>query len=75
MDFSPDGSLLAAVISNNRAAIWQVLDGRLLFTIEPESGYIQTLSFSPDGKTLGMVESNSNRADSGDFFARFYAIK
>jgi transcriptional regulator with XRE-family HTH domain len=49
--FSPDGSILATAI-DQQICLWQVMDGRQLAIYHGHTGWIQTLTFSPDGATL-----------------------
>jgi WD40 repeat protein/DNA-binding SARP family transcriptional activator len=60
--FSPDGSLLAAGDVNHTApavqwrygttAVWDVASGRLLWQQRSRRGWVNTVTFSPDGKAL-----------------------
>jgi len=50
--FSPDGTLLAAGLQDGRVKLWQVSNGKLLFTLEGHAGTVHSLAFSPDGKIL-----------------------
>ena len=60
--FSPDGSRVAAGDVNHTAgpvqwrygtaAVWDVASGRLLWTKLSRRGWVNTVSFSPDGKSL-----------------------
>ena len=80
--FSPDGSLLAAGDVNHTgptvpwrygtAAVWDVASGRLLWKRRSKRGWVNTVAFSPDGKTLAagdesgavaIYEARSGRVD------------
>ena len=60
--FSPDGTLLAAGDVNHTpgavlwrygtTAVWNVASGRLLWKVRTRRGWVNTVVFSPDGKTL-----------------------
>ncbi len=52
LEFSPDGSRIAAPGSNFSARIWDATSGNLLLSLEGHSGNVLGLSFSPDGKRL-----------------------
>lgn len=50
--FSPDGKLLATGDANGQTYLWQVEDGKLLFTFTGHSIWVRSVAFSPDGQTL-----------------------
>ncbi|MCW5312888.1 hypothetical protein GTQ43_03195 [Nostoc sp. KVJ3] len=50
--FSPDGKLLATGDADGKTYLWQVEDGKLLFTCIGHSGSVKSVAFSPDGQTL-----------------------
>ncbi|MBW4475047.1 MAG: NACHT domain-containing protein [Stenomitos rutilans HA7619-LM2] len=56
--FSADGRYVAAGSSNGEVRIWQVSDGKLLFTFKAHSSWVWAVTFSPDGKTLGSGSSD-----------------
>jgi WD40 repeat protein len=67
--FSPDGKIIASgcgkfdMNENNRdytVKLWSVAAGKLLFTLKGHGYDINTLSFSPDGKTIasGSVDNS-----------------
>jgi WD40 repeat protein/energy-coupling factor transporter ATP-binding protein EcfA2 len=69
--FSPDGALVAASTSDEtvkddpndtvdrKVRLWNVESGELVLTIEPRSGFLRTIAFSPNGQRLavGMWDS------------------
>ncbi|MEH1857096.1 MAG: NB-ARC domain-containing protein [Nostoc sp.] len=50
--FSPDGKLLATGDADGKTYLWQVKDGKLLFTCIGHSSWVKSVAFSPDGQTL-----------------------
>ncbi|MEA5605057.1 NB-ARC domain-containing protein [Nostoc sp. UHCC 0252] len=50
--FSPDGKLLATGDADGKTYLWQVEDGKLLFTCTGHSGSVKSVAFSPDGQAL-----------------------
>ncbi len=50
--FSPDGELLAAADEWHRILIWKLPSGKLLHPFQDEEGYINTVAYSPDSKTI-----------------------
>lgn len=57
--FSPDGKLLATGDVNHEIHIWQVAEGKPLFSCRIHEGWIWSVAFSPNGKLLA---SSANRA-------------
>jgi WD40 repeat protein len=53
ISFSPDGTTLA-VGMNKGIELWRVNDGTLLHTFDIETGYGLSVTFSHDGKILGL---------------------
>ncbi len=49
MAFSPDGTLLAAVVESGAVRLWRVSDGALLHTLRGHEGPITLVAFTPDG--------------------------
>jgi len=58
IEFSPDGKLLATAFIEDRVTVqlWEVATGLEVALISPD-GYLLDLSFSPDGRYLGIVSS------------------
>ena len=56
MALSPNATLLATAMweadESHRIRVWDANTGNFLFVLEGHTGRIQTLAFSPDGKTL-----------------------
>ncbi|MBN4005082.1 NB-ARC domain-containing protein [Nostoc sp. LPT] len=50
--FSPNGKLLATGDADGKTYLWQVDDGKLLFTCIGHSSWVKSVAFSPDGQTL-----------------------
>ncbi|MBD0387108.1 MAG: hypothetical protein ICV54_11445, partial [Nostoc sp. C3-bin3] len=50
--FSPDGKLLATGDADGKTYLWQVEDGKLLFTFTRHSSWVKSVAFSPDGQIL-----------------------
>ena len=71
--FSPDGKMIAALFPkgggetfegkmiplDSKVIVWDASTGREHGVLEDKSGFIRTMAFSPDGKTLA-VGSNDN---------------
>ena len=51
--FSPDGNLLAA-IGTDILKIWDVKSGKLVYTLANKLIDVESISFSPDGKSIAM---------------------
>lgn len=50
--FSPDGTLLAAPLSQNEIGIWRTTDGTRQATLSGHTGRVTSVAFSPDGEFL-----------------------
>ncbi|MEH2297862.1 MAG: NB-ARC domain-containing protein [Nostoc sp.] len=50
--FSPNGKLLATGDADGKTYLWQVDDGKLLFSCTGHSSWVKSVGFSPDGQTL-----------------------
>ncbi|MHC5857640.1 WD40 domain-containing protein [Nostoc sp.] len=50
--FSPNGKLLATGDADGKTYLWQVDEGKLLFTCIGHSSWVKSVAFSPDGQTL-----------------------
>jgi WD40 repeat protein len=56
--FSPDGAILAT--GGGNVDLWETGTGKLLRSCErDDDGHIESLAFSPDGKTVAAARSNS----------------
>jgi WD40 repeat protein len=52
--FSPDGAILAAGGHDGMVAIWDAREGVLRHRLGTNRGFVMTLAFSPDGRTLAV---------------------
>ena len=55
LEFSPDGAILASTSyskAKNEIKLSSVPDAKLLFALEGHGGYVRSIAFSPDGRTL-----------------------
>jgi WD40 repeat protein/tRNA A-37 threonylcarbamoyl transferase component Bud32 len=50
--FSPDGEILASVLSDETVRLWRVSDGKLLDIFKGHTDGISSVAFSPDGETV-----------------------
>jgi len=50
--FSPDGTLLAAGMTNSEVRVWHVPDGKPLLACEGHANWVMSVAFSPDGRLL-----------------------
>lgn len=56
VSFSPDGSLLCTVWSNNRVNLWEATTGKRVATLDvPDSTQSPAVRFSPDGRFLAIT--------------------
>jgi WD40 repeat protein len=51
--FRPDGKMLAAAGRDGRATVWDISDGRNVYTAEGLAD-VRTIAFSPDGQRFGI---------------------
>ena len=57
--FSPDDSLLAAVMSDKSVGIWQLADGAERYRLSGHEDIVTDVEFSPDGFTLASSSADS----------------
>ncbi|MCA9126094.1 MAG: serine/threonine protein kinase [Planctomycetales bacterium] len=57
VEFSPDGTLLAAATFGGQVLVWQWPDGELLTRHSNPNGSISSMRFGPDGSTLVVCQS------------------
>jgi WD40 repeat protein len=50
--FSPDGTMLAAANGDGVARVWDVATRKELAALDPDSGWLGSIAFSPDGSLL-----------------------
>ncbi len=53
---SPDGKLLAASDTKGEIRIWRIADGKQLLTCKQDAGFVWSICFSPNGKTLASCD-------------------
>lgn len=56
--FSPNAKLIASAHNDGLVNIWNVDNGRLLHTIQPEGGLAHAIAFNRDGSLLATVNFN-----------------
>ncbi|OAD19000.1 Serine/Threonine protein kinase with repeats [Candidatus Thiomargarita nelsonii] len=54
--FSQDGGILISGSDDNTIKIWEVSTGSLLYTLQKERMWVNSISFSPDGRTLASTD-------------------
>jgi WD40 repeat protein len=52
LDFSRDGSHIAAALENGRIGVYDVATGKTLFSLEGHDGFVFSVAFDPSGKYL-----------------------
>ena len=57
LSFSPDSARLAVANMEGRPTVWDMADGRELFTLSGHEGVTDGLAYSPDGKRLATGDS------------------
>lgn len=69
--FSPDGQLFGASLSNSTAVIWDTETWEILYTLTGHSDRVNSVAFSPDGKTIATGSSDTTirlwDAEGGDY--------
>lgn len=59
--FAPDGATLAAGLADYTVRLWRVADGALLHTLKGHEGYVQDVTFAPDGSLLASCAWDGTR--------------
>ncbi len=62
LEFSPDGKTLAAGYFENNAKLWDVSNGKLLYTLTGINGSVNTVAFSPDSRHVAIGGMDYQRA-------------
>jgi WD40 repeat protein len=57
--FSPDGTRLASACMSGTVRLWDTGTGKLLRSLRGYQGWVNGLTFSPDGKTLALAGADS----------------
>lgn len=65
--YSSDGNFLASGSGDPEPKVWDVRSKQLVYTLEDRPGYVESIAFSPDGKTLALAsdEGQAVSRDSG----------
>jgi WD40 repeat protein len=56
--FSPDGKLLATSDADGEIRLWQVSDGKQLFTCQEHQHWVWSVAFSPDSRSLASASED-----------------
>jgi WD40 repeat protein len=56
--FSPDGRRLASGDEAGQVRLWEIAEGRSIFSLQASTRPLVDLAFSPDGKWLAIVGSD-----------------
>ncbi len=59
--FSPDGTILASGMRNNGIELWDVQKAESLHTLRGHADQVESMEFSPDGRTLASVGDIKDR--------------
>ena len=66
--FSPDGLYVVTVSQDHTAKVWEVLSGKLLYTLEGHEDALYSVEFSPDGRYV-LTSSGDKTAKVWEFLS------
>ncbi len=71
IEFSADGNSMVTYSVDSKIRVWNVVTGEEVYTLHGHKGYIDLITFSPDGGLLASVSDNNDvilwNAKYGDF--------